>query len=125
MQNIQKLYIIKSNGKDIGLIQIYKYKNDIKLKELNKYKNVYEYDLFIGDRNYINKGLGKKIIEQANKLIYKKYNADCIVLRPFKKNIRACKCYEESNFKKIYEYTDKDILGNIEDIVFYIYELKV
>lgn len=122
-EKIEKLYIIKYNDKDIGFVQIYKYKNDIKLKELKKYQNIYEYDLFIGDKNYINKGLGQKILNEINNLIYKTYNADCLVLRPFKDNIRACKCYEKSNFIKIYEYTDKDTLGNNKNIVFYVNKL--
>ena len=122
--NIQKLYIIKSNNKDIGLVQIYKYEKELKIKKLNKYKNIYEYDLFIGEKDYLNKGLGREIIKQINNLIYKKYNADSIILRPFKRNIRAVKCYEESGFKKIYEYSDKDTLENKEDIVIYIHELE-
>lgn len=122
--NIQELYIIRSNNKDIGLVQIYKYNEDINIKELNKYKNIYEYDLFIGDKDYINKGLGIKIVIEINNLILKKYNSDSIILRPFKENIRACKCYEKANFKKIYEYLDKDTLGNNKDIIIYIKELR-
>lgn len=121
-QKTQKLYIIKSDNKDIGLVQIYKYEKNIDLKELDKYKNVYEYDLFIGDKTYINKGLGTIIIGEINNLIYRKYNCDCIILRPFKKNIRAIKCYEKSKFNKIYEYNDKDTLGNPEVILVYIME---
>ena len=113
---IQELYIIRSNNKDIGLVQIYKYENDIDL-DLNKYKNIYEYDLFIGEEEYLNKGIGKKIINNINEIIYKKYKADSIILRPFKKNIRAIKCYEKCGFNKIYEYIDKDTIGKKENIL--------
>ena len=113
---IQELYIIRSNNKDIGLVQIYKYENDIDL-DLYKYKNIYEYDLFIGEEEYLNKGIGKKIINNINEIIYKKYKADSIILRPFKRNIRAIKCYESCGFNKIYEYIDKDTIGKKENIL--------
>ena len=38
------------------------------------------------------------------------YNADAIILRPFKRNVRAIKCYEKCNFKNIYEYIGEDTL---------------
>ena len=113
----QELYIIRLNNKDIGLIQIYKFENDINLSNLDKYKNIYEYDLFIGEREYLNKGIGKKIINSINSILYEKYKADAIILRPFKKNLRAIKCYEKCDFKKVFEYVGKDTLENNEYIV--------
>ena len=112
----QDLYIIKLNNKDIGLVQIYKFENDINI-DLNKYKNTYEYDLFIGEEEYLNKGIGQRIVNIINDIIYRKYNADSIILRPFKRNIRAIKCYEKCNFEKIYEYVGTDTLENIENIL--------
>ena len=116
-QQKQKLYIIQCDNKDIGLIQIYKFENDINIEELSKYDNIYEYDMFIGEEEYLSKGIGKKIIKLINYSIYTKYNADAIILRPFKRNIRAIKCYEKCNFKVISEYKDADTLGNSETIV--------
>ena len=72
----QDLYIIQLNNKDIGLVQIYKFENDINISYLDKYKNAYEYDLFIGEEGYLNKGIGKKIADSINDMIYQKYNAD-------------------------------------------------
>ena len=109
----QDLYIINYNNKDIGLVQIYKYEDDINLN----YNNTYEYDLFIGDTDYLNKGIGKEIVELINNLIYTKYKSDYIILRPFKRNIRAIKCYQKCGFKIIKEYKGKDTLGSSEDIV--------
>ena len=114
---IQDLYIIKSNNKEIGLVQVYKFENDINLKNLNEYKNIYEYDLFIGEEEYLNKGIGKKVIKEINNIIYGKYKADAIILRPFKRNERAIKCYKKCNYKEIFEYIGKDTLGSKEEIV--------
>ena len=115
-KGIQKLFIIKYNDIDIGLVQIYKFEHDINLEELNKYKNVYEYDLFIGIEEYLSKGLGTLIVNLVNEKIYNEYNADAIILRPFKRNIRAIRCYEKVNFKLINEYDGKDTLSNPEKI---------
>ena len=115
-QNTQDIYIIKCDNKDIGLVQIYKYDNIIPINELKDYQNIYEYDLFIGEEDYISKGIGSIIVNKINELIYNNYKADAIILRPFKRNIRAIKCYEKSNFKNIYEYEGKDTLGNPEII---------
>lgn len=112
----QDLYIIRNNDIKIGLVQIYQYKEN-KFKQLNNYNNIYEYDLFIGNKEYINKGLGVNIINLINEKIYYEYNADAIILRPFKRNIRAIKCYQKAKFKNICEYIDKDTLGHKEEIV--------
>ena len=108
----QDLLIIQCDGKDIGYTQIYKYDGKI-----DNYKNLYEYDLFIGDINYLSKGIGTIIVKEINNLIYSKYNADGIILRPFKRNIRAIKCYEKCGYKVINEYKGIDTLGNPEEIV--------
>ena len=109
----QELFFVSYNEKNIGFVQIYKYE-DNKLDKLNKYNNIYEYDIFIGEEAYLSKGIGTEIVNYINKYIYNKYLADCIILRPFKRNIRAIKCYEKNRFDIIYEYDDVDTLGNKE-----------
>ena len=119
----QDLYIIMCNDIDIGLVQIYPFNNDVNIDTLKQYNNIYEYDLFIGEEQYLNKGIGKQIIKKINQKIYNEYPSDAIILRPFKRNIRAVKCYEKSNFKMIYEYKDTDTLGNIEEIIIMLNKL--
>ncbi len=113
----QDIFIIKCDEKDIGLVQIYKFEKNINIKEINKYNNIFEYDIFIGEKDYISKGIGKEIIELINNIIYMIYNADAIILRPFKRNIRAIKCYEKAGYKQIYEYLGKDTLDKDEEII--------
>ncbi len=112
----QTLFIIKYNNKDIGLFQVYKFENDINIKELKQFENIYEYDLFIGEQEYLSKGIGTNIVKLIDEIIYSKYLADAIILRPFKRNIRAVRCYEKCNFKLIKEYNGSDTLGNLEKI---------
>lgn len=112
----QDLFIIQYQEKDIGLVQIYKFEYDIQLEELNPYQNIYEFDLFIGEEEYLSKGIGTEIVNLISKKIYSSYHADAIILRPFKRNKRAVKCYEKCNYKRIKEYDDYDTLNNPEVI---------
>ena len=114
--NKQRLFFIKCNGKAIGLFQIYEFENDINLKELNLYKNIYEYDLFIGEEEYLSKGIGTIIVNKIDEMIFSEYLADAIILRPFTRNIRAIKCYEKCGFKLIRECNSSDTLGNPEKV---------
>lgn len=110
----QDLYIIKYDDKEIGYTQIYKYEDDTKINNIENYKNLYEFDLFIGEEDYISKGLGSSIIKEISNMIYTKYKADAIMLRPFKRNIRAVKCYEKSGYKLIDEYPGTNTIGEPE-----------
>ena len=49
-------------------------------------------------------------------MIFSEYLADAILLRPFKRNIIAIKCYEKCDYKIIKEYDGRDTLGNPEVI---------
>ncbi len=118
----QSLFIIKYENKDIGFFQIYKFENDVNIKELSQFNNIYEYDLFIGEEEYLSKGIGTIIVKEINNLIYSKYKADGIILRPFKRNKRALKCYEKCDYKVIGEYEGTDTIGNPEIITILLNE---
>lgn len=119
----QNLFIINFNDIPIGYTQIYKYDDTI-FKGLEEYNNIYEFDTFIGEEDYLSKGIGTKIVNYICEYIYKNYNADCIVLRPFKRNIRAIKCYEKNIFRTIHEYDSTDTVGNKEKVVVLIKGMK-
>ena len=113
----QDLFIIKCDDKEIGYTQIYKFDNDIKVDELSNYNNIYEFDLFIGEIDYLSKGIGKLVIDYLTNYIYSNYQADVIILRPFKRNIRAIKCYQKCNYKIINEHIGVDTQGRKETIL--------
>lgn len=115
----QDLFFIKYDEVKIGFVQIYKYNNQ-KYTELNKYDCIFEYDIFIGETNYLYKGIGTQVVSYINDYIYEKYACDCIVLRPFKKNIIAIKCYQNNGFYIFDEYSDVDTVGKEEKIVLMI-----
>jgi RimJ/RimL family protein N-acetyltransferase len=115
--NKQDLYIIRYDNKKIGFVQIYKY-ND----EIDTYNNIYEYDIFIGEEDYLSKGIGSIIVGYIDRYIFNNYKSDLIVLRPFKRNVRAIKCYMKNGYKVLKEYEDYDTLGNKEQYVMLIKE---
>ena len=116
LANQQQLFFINYNDNKIGFVQIYKY-DDKKNEALIKYDSIYEYDIFIGEPEYLSRGLGEKIVNFVNNYIYENYLCDCIVLRPFKRNERAVKCYEKCGFEIVDEYVGSDTLGNKEKMI--------
>ena len=56
-------------------------------------------------------------IVDKNNYIYENYLCDFIVLRPFKRNERAVKCYEKCGFEIVDEYVGSDTLGNKEKMI--------
>ena len=102
MSGEQDMYIMICDDTPIGYVQIYK--ND----------DSYEYDLFIGEEDYLYRGIGSRVVKMINDLIYEKYKVDHIVLRPFKRNVGAVNCYKKNGFEIIDEYEDEDTLGNKE-----------
>lgn len=116
LENQQHLFFINYNDAKIGFVQIYKY-DDKKSGKLIKYDSIFEYDIFIGESEYLSRGIGTKIINYVNNYIYENYLCDCIVLRPFDRNEIAISCYEKCGFEKVDEYKGTDTLGNKEKII--------
>ena len=116
LANQQQLFFINYNDNKIGFVQIYKY-DDKKSESLKKYDNIYEYDIFIGESEYLSREVGTQIIKYVNNYIYEKHLCDCIVLRPFKRNERAVKCYKKCGFEIVDEYVGSDTLGNKEKMI--------
>ena len=67
MSGEQDMYIMVCDDTPIGYVQIYK--ND----------ESYEFDLFIGEEDYLHRGIGSRVVKMINDLIYEKYKVDHIV----------------------------------------------
>jgi aminoglycoside 6'-N-acetyltransferase len=75
--------------------------SDIETYKLENTNQVYAIDLFIGETDHWNKGIGSKVISAAINYLFKELNAQRIVIDPETWNARAIRCYEKCGFVKV------------------------
>ena len=102
---ILRWYHIKADEKYIGAIWLEKNVDD----------NFAVLGVFIADKIYRNKGIGKSAIEQIIKNDLHYMNTNKILLRVREENERAVRCYKSVGFKENRRYR-KDNLNVIEMI---------
>ncbi len=101
-------YLVLCNDIAIGYIQCYSV--DLtkstwlpKLSD-NKTGNIIGIDQFIGEPDYLNKGIGTLFIKEFVKNLIAKDKTLTIVVDPDPTNAAAIRCYEKVGFKKLGEY---------------------
>ncbi|MBD2296750.1 GNAT family N-acetyltransferase [Anabaena sphaerica FACHB-251] len=78
--------------------------------------HVYGIDLFIGETQYWNQGIGTKVLSSAIDYIFSQLPAVKIVIDPHVKNFRAIRCYEKCGFVKVKLLPCHDLLeGKYQD----------
>lgn len=102
---ILRWYHIKADGKYIGAIWL----------EKNSDEDFAVLGIFIADKLYRNKGIGKAAIEQIIKTDFQYMHTNKILLRVREENERAIRCYKSVGFKENRRYK-KDNLNVIEMI---------
>jgi aminoglycoside 6'-N-acetyltransferase len=75
--------------------------SDRQLYHLDETDNVYAIDLFIGETDYWNQGIGTKILSVFVNYLFEQLQAEKIVIDPHVDNLRAIRCYEKCGFVKI------------------------
>ena len=116
------VYMIEYKQNPVGIIQ-YKLvnKKDQDLYHLSG-NNIYEIDIFIGNLNEHNKGIGSSAINILSEILYKEKNAKLLVMCPLEKNLKAINCYKKCGFYvKNYFYT-KNTIGILEKYVLMVKE---
>lgn len=97
--------IITNSTKDIGYVQYYKTGTEnYSLSDEEAFQHLtslYALDIFIGETNCWNKGIGTQIIQMLVNYLFDKKNADAIFIDPQTWNKRAIKCYEKCGFQAI------------------------
>lgn len=63
--------------------------------------NLYGVDLFIGETQYWNQGIGTKALSTALTYLFEHLQVDKVVIDPYVGNIRAIRCYEKCGFVKV------------------------
>ncbi|MEA5577997.1 GNAT family N-acetyltransferase [Anabaena sp. UHCC 0451] len=90
---------------DIGYLQYYQL-NQLpphiqEMYSLADTNYVYGIDLFIGETQYWNQGIGTKVLSLTIEYIFSQLPSVKIVIDPNVKNLRAIRCYEKCGFVKV------------------------
>ena len=96
--------IIEYDKTAVGYIQYYKEDVEPLVRESlggREYQNPYGLDLFIGELDYWNKGVGTAVVKLIVDYLLQNSIADIIFIDPQTWNKRAIRCYEECGFKPI------------------------
>ncbi len=91
--------IIEFNEKPIGYVQYAAC--DVELLEklnLKKYCNVYGIDIFIGEAECYNKGIGSSCLKFLVRYLFKIKNAEMVIIDPETRNKVAIRCYKKVGF---------------------------
>jgi len=92
--------IIELNQKPIGYVQYY-HENEKKELGVENYDIPYGIDVFIGETEYQNQGIGTNALKLLTKYLFEVKSADVILIDPQTWNSRAIKCYDKCGFKAI------------------------
>lgn len=116
------VFMIEYDDKPIGIIQ-YQLIND-ENKELYKLyaENSYEIDIFIGELNLHNQGIGKTSIDLITNYLFKEKGAKILVMCPLKNNYSAINCYKKCGFVIKKEFETEDTIGENQDFVLMVKE---
>ncbi len=109
-------FIIHNNQDPVGYIQIYNAHDFLKCKTLSDLpESLGAFDIFIGEEEALQKGLGSKAIVEFLKLHGNQYSY--IFAGPNSNNVAAIKAYEQAEFKRVSEQQDTGeawIINNLE-----------
>lgn len=105
--------IIEVNNKAIGYVQYYCIEPDEYRVEdginLKKYKFPFGFDLFIGETDNWNRGIGAMVVRSLISYLFDNENADIIFIEPQTWNKRAIRCYEKSGFTQMVVIKNREI----------------
>lgn len=101
--------ILVKDGKDIGYLQFEKIQSaeDYEMPEADWARviepgdAVYGIDLFIGEVNERDKGVGTRIMNLIAEVLFEKYRADVLLIDPKAHNLRAIACYRKAGFRDL------------------------
>jgi aminoglycoside 6'-N-acetyltransferase len=97
--------IFSYQNQPIGYLQYYALdempETDRQLYGLENTQNTFGMDLFIGETEYWNQGIGCKVVSKIINFLFDQLDAKKIVIDPETWNTRAINTYEKCGFKKL------------------------
>lgn len=101
--------IFEYDGVPIGYIQFYDVNaenydlsQEMLDKIVSKQDRVIAIDVFIGEDEYRDKGIGTKVIKLLLNTLFKKYDVDVVLIDPKTNNERAISCYRKCGFQECF-----------------------
>ena len=91
--------ILEYRGRPIGYVQYYPVL-DGRPYEIESVKGVYGVDLFIGEPELWDKGIGTRTLSRLVDFLFTSVGASRVVIDPQVSNHRAIRCYEKCGFSK-------------------------
>lgn len=91
--------IMEHEQTPIGYLQFYP--ADVAEYQFEGNGEVWALDLFIGEPDYWNRGLGTLFISRLVRYLFEEKGADWVILDPHVDNARAIRTYEKCGFRKI------------------------
>ena len=109
------VFMIEYKNKPIGIIQ-YQLVNEenLQLYGLSN-RNIYEIDIFIGEKNMQGIGIGTISINLLSTYLFNKKGATSIIMCPLIKNEKAINCYKKCGFKIKKKFITNDTIGNMQE----------
>jgi aminoglycoside 6'-N-acetyltransferase len=94
--------ILEYEQKPVGYLQFYPVEEEGRQEyQWNEGGNPYALDLFIGEPEYWNRGIGTRFIRLLLRYLFDNRAADWVILDPHVDNARAIRTYEKCGFQKI------------------------
>src|SRR5258708_5300557 len=96
-------FLMLTDGAPIGYIQAYQIgDHDEYAKALQVHPNAVGVDLFIGEPDYVHRGLGSRILKQfVRQIVFEEMSAEYCVIGPETGNKIAIRAYEKAGFEYI------------------------
>jgi UDP-4-amino-4,6-dideoxy-N-acetyl-beta-L-altrosamine N-acetyltransferase len=106
---VQFVMVDEKNKKPFGSVY---------LKDINWIHKKAEYGIFIGETEYMGKGMGSKIAKKMLQYAFEKMKLHRVYLRVFEENVRARKSYENAGFvEEALLHDDVFVNGEYKNIV--------
>ena len=74
---------------------------------------VYGIDIFIGEVEYRNRGIGTEALRLLMKALFEDYHADILMIDPKVHNTRAIRCYHKCGFRDLFVVPKRELQDGI------------
>ena len=91
--------IVFWEGRPIGYVQVYTAPEEI-LAEVDAVRGVWAIDLFIGEPEYWDRGIGTQLVTSVLRWLFDSRDASMVTIDPRLNNPRAVRTYEKAGFRK-------------------------